>query len=82
MKTIDIQEAKDLAKEVNCQFFKVSAKTGENIEKLFHHIAEELVKSTQKFDVTKPNSSFCISDSLTTHTYCDGYKPKKKKNRW
>jgi GTPase SAR1 family protein len=69
--------------EPEYKYFKVSAKTGENIEKLFKHIAEELVsKSAQVLQTTHHNTTFSIYETLTNVSYCDSYKPRKRKIRW
>ena len=41
--TVSSEEGKELASEFGCTFFETSAKTGENIGKLFDSVAEKLV---------------------------------------
>ena len=36
---VDIEEAKDLAQRLSCEYMETSAKTGENVEKAFEKIA-------------------------------------------
>jgi len=44
---VSTEEAKNYAQENGCIFFETSAKTGENINAIFHQIAQKLPKNIQ-----------------------------------
>jgi len=45
---VDRARAEDFARDHNCNFFEISAKTGENVDKLFEKVVEELIQMTKK----------------------------------
>jgi len=54
-------EARSYAQENKCIFYEMSAKTGENVQKMFEHIALKLPKAGQTPD-NEPNVSFDTPD--------------------
>ena len=61
---VDIEEGKELAEEFGMDFFETSAKTGENIEKVFLKICELLSNNIDegKYDFNNPSTGINISE--------------------
>jgi small GTP-binding protein len=51
-KVIDTETGKQLADEYGLEFFETSAKTGQNINELFQHIAHSIIKDKKKSGAT------------------------------
>ena len=71
-RVISYDEAMDWAKENNCTYFEISAKTGKNIDALFAKV----------MDVRSRSLPFLPIKKKITHTYTqDVYGTKKKKSK-
>ncbi|KAJ3444870.1 ras-related protein rab-21 [Anaeramoeba flamelloides] len=74
---VNIEDAENLAKKVGAQHFCVSAKTGENIDEMFHELAKRVMKFVKEnktpLNTTKSRRNFALVNDVET-------KKKKKKN--
>lgn len=61
-KVIDTETGKQLADEYGLEFFETSAKTGQNINELFQHIAHSIIKDKKK---SGPTSGAARGDTVT-----------------
>jgi Ras-related protein Rab-8A len=61
-KVIDTETGKQLADEYGLEFFETSAKTGQNINELFQHIAHSIIKDKKK---SGPTGGAARGDTVT-----------------
>lgn len=54
---ISTEEAQELAKEMNCEYYEISAKEGINIEAPFFHLVREIRTSTQHTVINPVNNT-------------------------
>lgn len=69
------QEAEEFAKLHNIKYYEVSAKSGENIEKIFNDIGEELVKTYKNgniyaFNLDENSPKFLEKNDLLDNKSC------------
>ena len=72
------EDGEELAKKLNIQFMEVSAKTGENIEKLFQTLIEEVYENYNKEFKSFASIEIMNNQNINLKNNNDGL-PKKKK---